>query len=783
MKKLFTILLVFGIFCINPYDSFANPFVPASGTISEIYLYEDGSWFVEVYITTSGLGMYVNIESSTDYSTYHTDYEEMEVGFYFFTNEDFEDFEFDPNGDYLIFGGGEGIETEPVVFGNYEGSEIPALHNGCALVNRAYDVYGGSDWTFDGKPTPYYYSDDFMPGNIKLTILDYDQEPMSNMAVLSPSIDTEYFVLGNEQGVYYPLIRCDLDPVSFMVSDLTNTYAEEELFVYPGDTLEHTIQLDVNNYSSLSGYITMYDNSSPMGAKVRMVSANRENGFFEGDVERENGFFNVSVLTGIYQVCAYKEEYSPEFLQEFIPVVGSNDEDFLLAPQSNVIYHHTEDEIISGVLAEGVHYFLDDVIVPENEILDIHENTEVHTVFGSTILVEGQISAQGTDDNGILFSTHCADLVNENYFLFGDDFNRSEFSYCSFENIPQIFTLNSDSVFVENCTFFENKCIGDLTTGSYLDIQHSFIHSSEATKPVITLFDNSSLNIFRSTFDHTGEILISDSANVNIYHSVFMNMDKSLSLKDNCNAVLKNNLFSENEKAVLLLCEYYDNGLGALLNFNITLNNSIFIGNEMAISSDSMAAAFYNGSSNIKYNEFWNNTYDKFNVSLYEIGSVTGVNMNGDSCDNYKNIFLDPQLDDDFHLTFDSPCINAGNPDSPKDPDSTIIDIGPFFYDLSTQIEEYEKGNMTVTGYPNPAKEKICFDLNLENDVSGTAVITLYNLNGVVVAEMYEPISSSQGNVTITMPLANRGINAGLYIYSIIIGGNDAACGKITVVN
>ena len=65
---------------------------------------------------------------------------------------------------------------------------------------------------------------------------------------------------------------------------------------------------------------------------------------------------------------------------------------------------------------------------------------------------------------------------------------------------------------------------------------------------------------------------------------------------------------------------------------------------------------------------------------------IDRTNSNGDSCDVYGNIFLDPEIVDDWRwpdsdfLSESSPCIDAGNPESPLDPDSTIADIGPFFF-------------------------------------------------------------------------------------------------------
>lgn len=66
------------------------------------------------------------------------------------------------------------------------------------------------------------------------------------------------------------------------------------------------------------------------------------------------------------------------------------------------------------------------------------------------------------------------------------------------------------------------------------------------------------------------------------------------------------------------------------------------------------------------------------------IGEKLITNVNGDSCDAFLNIFEDPLFVDagihDFHLQANSPCINAGDPGSPLDPDGSVADIGAFYF-------------------------------------------------------------------------------------------------------
>ncbi|MCK4359814.1 MAG: PKD domain-containing protein, partial [Candidatus Cloacimonetes bacterium] len=71
----------------------------------------------------------------------------------------------------------------------------------------------------------------------------------------------------------------------------------------------------------------------------------------------------------------------------------------------------------------------------------------------------------------------------------------------------------------------------------------------------------------------------------------------------------------------------------------------------------------------ISYSDFWDNEEGNFYNCGDSVGINTTTNANGDSCDIYYNIQLDPLFIDpengDYHLTEGSPCIDAGDPNSP----------------------------------------------------------------------------------------------------------------------
>ncbi|HHE47096.1 MAG TPA: hypothetical protein ENL08_05285, partial [Bacteroidetes bacterium] len=75
---------------------------------------------------------------------------------------------------------------------------------------------------------------------------------------------------------------------------------------------------------------------------------------------------------------------------------------------------------------------------------------------------------------------------------------------------------------------------------------------------------------------------------------------------------------------------------------------------------------------------------------------------NGDINWGEGNIDEDPLFADpdngDFHLTEDSPCIDAGDPDSPEDPDGTRADMGAYYFHHRNEPEIREVGHFDTEG-------------------------------------------------------------------------------------
>ncbi|MCP4582129.1 MAG: T9SS type A sorting domain-containing protein [candidate division Zixibacteria bacterium] len=114
-----------------------------------------------------------------------------------------------------------------------------------------------------------------------------------------------------------------------------------------------------------------------------------------------------------------------------------------------------------------------------------------------------------------------------------------------------------------------------------------------------------------------------------------------------------------------------------------------------------------------------------------------------DGWEGEGNIDIDPLFVDsdnnNFHLLPGSPCIDAGSPDSPYDPDNTRIDIGVHYYDQTTAIDSdpVMPGVFKLNqNYPNPFNASTTINYQLPKsadveieifDILGRHVATLIN--------------------------------------------------------
>mgnify|MGYP003968139265 CR=1 FL=1 len=168
---------------------------------------------------------------------------------------------------------------------------------------------------------------------------------------------------------------------------------------------------------------------------------------------------------------------------------------------------------------------------------------------------------------------------------------------------------------------------------------------------------------------------------------------------------------------------------------------------------------------------FWNNIPDQ----IWENADVTFSDVQ-DEWIGAGNIDMDPLFEDssagNYHLSMNSPCIDAGNPDSPTEPDGTQADMGAFYYDQSIDVNNNETDTTVISlnNYPNPFNPttEIRFQLSDISDTD-TAEIQLFNIKGQLVDSI--PFHSSTHSLINSVIWNAEGFSSGVYFCKVVSGG------------
>ena len=221
-------------------------------------------------------------------------------------------------------------------------------------------------------------------------------------------------------------------------------------------------------------------------------------------------------------------------------------------------------------------------------------------------------------------------------------------------------------------------------------------------------------------------------------------------------------------------------GGGILCNNNCSLNmtNSTITMNY----APTGAGIFCSGNShpNILNSILWNNLQQEIYLSG---GSSIIINYSdiqggwaGTGNINEDPVFIDP-LNYNFHLTEDSPCIDAGDPNSPPDPDGTVADMGAYYFDQSVGTEnkfvDFANEFGLYQNYPNPFNPSgagrsptttISFSLNTENTEDTELII--YNIKGKKIRQ-YSIFNNQSSIIWDGMDESGKQVTSGIYFYKL----------------
>jgi hypothetical protein len=465
---------------------------------------------------------------------------------------------------------------------------------------------------------------------------------------------------------------------------------------------------------NISGDCTLQNQTNHAGSRV-LFQAISPGAVTDSTFTDGAGYFQINVAAGIYTVNYDHMNYTHEdtLISLFSP---------LTLPEVTLLYLPPGIHIsgsLSGVLVDTVYYVDEDINVDEDSTLIIRPGAKIYFMSEETdpiyMFIVGTLIAEGSDDDSIIFAagpgaSHWSGLS------FLSDSDSSRISYCQVIDLDyNAFSCDGSDLLISHCTInLEDNLFG---SGIYLShglptIEHCSITCLQGYRGIECGNSDATISHCLITGGFGSGILVYYSnpriSNCTIYGMVNIGIQYG----------------GMNSSDTLTVT-------------NTIVNNSGIWG--LFVTNPQSHLSF-------TYNDFhFNGTGGNFNLPLNYLGQIVTVNSNGDSCDAYYNIFQDPQFVNaaagDFHLQTVSPCIDAGDPDSPLDPDGTVADIGRYYYDQSAGVYSPPAPPSLIScrlypSYPNPfnAATVIRYEMRTSSYVS----LKVYNTAGRFVTSLVE---------------------------------------------
>lgn len=148
------------------------------------------------------------------------------------------------------------------------------------------------------------------------------------------------------------------------------------------------------------------------------------------------------------------------------------------------------------------------------------------------------------------------------------------------------------------------------------------------------------------------------------------------------------------------------------------------------------------------------------------------------------NLELDPLFIDadngNYQLSSNSPCIDAGNPASPLDPDNTVADMGAYYYDQNSGVDEGQVplNEYSLSNHPNPFNPDTTVEFSIPNDAK--IELWVYNIKGQKIKCLANNIYS-KGTHSVSwngFDELEKPVSSGLYFYGLKINGKTKLLNK-----
>ena len=358
---------------------------------------------------------------------------------------------------------------------------------------------------------------------------------------------------------------------------------------------------------------------------------------------------------------------------------------------------------LSGRLEAGTYNVIGNISVEIGDSLTIDPGVTLQFYSAMSFNIYGYLYSVGTASDSIKYIKFPGGFEWSGMQIYDSASDQCAFGYCLMSD------ASLGAVQINGCTVTFNHCLitnnqGGMGPGIKCQFGGLNLTDCVITQNTASYAGGGIYGVGQSGYDidiNVVNCLIKDNYSNDIGGGIcldrFVNLNIAYSVISDNQAVGNGGaIYAEDALVNMDRCTLYGNTAGGIAggiyceneNCNNMISNSIFSENDDVaihfgpLGSDQM----------VWYTDFYTNGGGVFSGGVPEgLGEVYTVNANGDSCDALFNIFMDPLFAavtgaSAFQLSENSPCIDAGNPNDPHDPDNTVTDMGAYFYDQTPKI-------------------------------------------------------------------------------------------------
>ncbi len=464
------------------------------------------------------------------------------------------------------------------------------------------------------------------------------------------------------------------------------------------------------------GFVLLENQTNHQGIKV-LFSAVSSGAQTDSVYSIQSGAYELYLNPGTYDITFSYTGYFDWMLDNYIISGAHTLDDIMLISQIGTIPISGN---LSGTLAGNTNYLVQgDITVPADSSLIIESGAKFLFAGDYLFLINGYLHAAGTLLDSIYFQPCYNTDSWQGIRFWGTTIDTCRLDYCKLKEATNAaINVSASSPIINHCliedshSFYGTITIWDGNTklsGCTIKNNSSTYCGAVYTSSGADIIIENCIIEGNYGNSNTGGVSVYAGADVTMSNSIIRNNSASLGgggircASAGATLIINNCLITGNtggdvagvyNTAFMTMenCTISNNdGIGLYTNSASTVKNSIISNN-----NGSGVQFISSADTSLIYCDVYNNAGGNFSGNMPTwIGQIVTVNANDDSCDIYQNILLDPQFyatagDSAYFLTATSPCIDAGDPGCVSDPDSTVSDIGAYYYDQGSSIARPE---------------------------------------------------------------------------------------------